>query len=82
MSVIVWGRRVRCDWPGCQAEADVILSDQWPDVQLPEGWTSFQPTLQIIDQFGGRLNEFCPAHSAKRIDALPAVVAMHAKAAT
>ena len=68
MSAIQWARTIRCDWPGeCDQTATVEISKDWPDRVMPPGWLSMAGTglrgLQILDQFGARLNEFCPQHA-------------------
>jgi hypothetical protein len=64
MSVIRWARTVRCDWPECTQQADVMLDEAWPDRTMPTGWLDLTQHLQCIDHFGSRLGELCPVHAA------------------
>lgn len=62
MSAIQWAKTVRCDWPDCQAEAEVTLRKDWPDRKMPEGWISLRPA--VLAALGGRdVGELCTIHS-------------------
>lgn len=65
MSAIQWAKRVRCDWPLCKKEAEVVLDDSWPDRQMPPGWLDLSQIIMIRQSGrpGSDLREICPEHS-------------------
>lgn len=65
MSAIQWAKTIRCDWPGCQSEGEVILNPRWPDREIPAGWADLgMAYTRMTDVRGPTVREFCSIHSS------------------
>ena len=76
MSAMTWAKTVRCDWPDCQSEAEVILgSSQWTDRVMPAGWIDLALSATVLPVHGKGLavREICSIHTAASLAAFAQV---------
>ena len=84
MSAIQYAKRVRCDWPLCTEEAEVVLTDEWPNRQMPRGWVDLGHIIAIrqVGMPGRDLREICPTHSTMTIAFMAGVLSTDEAAVT
>lgn len=82
MSAVTWAKTVRCDWPGCDEQAEVVLDDSWPNRRMPKGWIDLSSIIMIrqAGKPGSDLREICPAHGSMTIAFMAGVLAVNVEA--